>query len=168
MYRHKHFVCTSHMISHALAWLKMFELCPKHFPTLVVCLACPLIRTALLPCCSLYCPHLLHLPFSPLAERRFNQPALIHTALKVTVFTESDLLTGYEPNGLSTALTRSSLKQKSQNSMESLATRQEADLDDEQIRALLASPRYLPEREASAERSQNYHSGREGLMSSSS
>ena len=35
---------------------------------------------------------------------------------------------------------------------------QEADLDDEQIRALLASPRYLLEREASAERSQIYHS----------
>ena len=44
----------------------------------------------------------------------------------------------------------------------------EADLDDEQIRALLASPRYLPERKASAERSQLYHSEREGLLSSSS
>ena len=40
-------------------------------------------------------------------------------------------------------------------------------LDDEQIRALLASPRYLAEREASAERSQVYHSETEGLMSSS-
>ena len=40
-----------------------------------------------------------------------------------------------------------------QDSIESIATHQEADLDDEQIRALLASPRYLPEREASAERS---------------
>ena len=43
------------------------------------------------------------------------------------------------------------------NSIESIATPQEADLDDEQIRAPLASPRYLPEREASAERSQVYH-----------
>ena len=51
--------------------------------------------------------------------------------------------------------------------MESLAMPQEADVDDEQIRALLASPQYLPEREASAERSQIYHSGREALMSSS-
>ena len=50
----------------------------------------------------------------------------------------------------------------------SLATPQEADLDDEQLRALLASPRYLLEREASAERSQMYHSEREGLMSSAS
>ena len=52
--------------------------------------------------------------------------------------------------------------------MESLATPQEADLVDEQIRILMASPRYLPEREASAERPQIYHSGGEGLISSSS
>ena len=45
---------------------------------------------------------------------------------------------------------------------------QEADLDDEQIRALLALPRYLPEIETSAERSKVYHSEREGLMSTSS
>ena len=44
----------------------------------------------------------------------------------------------------------------------------EADLDDEHIRALLASPRYLLEREASAERPHVYHSERGGLMSSSS
>ena len=41
-------------------------------------------------------------------------------------------------------------------------------MDDEQIRALLASPRYLLEREAFAERTQIYHSEREGLLSSSS
>ena len=50
--------------------------------------------------------------------------------------------------------------------MESLSTPQEA--HDEQVRILLASPRYLPEREASAERSQTYHPGGQGLMSSSS
>ena len=61
-----------------------------------------------------------------------------------------------------------SLLSSTQDSIENLATPQEADLDDEQIRALLASPRFLPEREASAERSQTYHSEREGLMSSSS
>ena len=44
----------------------------------------------------------------------------------------------------------------------------DSDLDDEQILALLASPLYLQEREASAERSQVYHSERENLMSSSS
>ena len=43
-----------------------------------------------------------------------------------------------------------------------------SDLDDEQIRALLASPLYLQERDASADRSQAYHSVRENLVSSSS
>ena len=61
-----------------------------------------------------------------------------------------------------------SLLSSTQESIESLATAQEADLDDEQIRALLASPRYLPVREARAERSHIYHSDREGLISSSS
>ena len=61
-----------------------------------------------------------------------------------------------------------SLLSSTQDSIESVAMPQEADLDDEQIRSLLASPRYLPEREASAERSQVYHSEREGSMSSSS
>ena len=61
-----------------------------------------------------------------------------------------------------------SLLSSTQDSVESLAMPQEADLDDEQIRALSASPRYLPKREASAERSQIYHSEREGLLSSSS
>ena len=44
----------------------------------------------------------------------------------------------------------------------------ESDLDDEQIRALLFSPRYLHEREANADRSQVYHSVEENLMSGSS
>ena len=55
-----------------------------------------------------------------------------------------------------------------QDSTESIATPHEADFEDEQIRALLASPRYLLQREASAERSHFYHSERESLMSSSS
>ena len=61
-----------------------------------------------------------------------------------------------------------SLLSSTQDSIESLAMPQEADLDDEQIRTLLASPRYLLEREASAERSHIHHSEREGLMSNSS
>ena len=44
----------------------------------------------------------------------------------------------------------------------------ESDLDDEQIRDLLASPHYPQEREANAERSQLYHSERENMMSSPS
>ena len=55
------------------------------------------------------------------------------------------------------------------DSAESIATPPpESDLDDEQIRALLTSPLYLQQREASAERSQVYHSARENLMSSCS
>ena len=44
----------------------------------------------------------------------------------------------------------------------------QSDVDDEQIRALLASPLYLQEREASADRSQVYHYVRENLVSMSS
>ena len=44
----------------------------------------------------------------------------------------------------------------------------DSDLDDEQIRALLASPLYTREREETAERSQVYHCARENLISSSS
>ena len=60
-----------------------------------------------------------------------------------------------------------SLLSSTQDSFESLATPQEADLDDEQIRALLASPQCLREREAIAERSQIHHSERECLLSRS-
>ena len=49
-----------------------------------------------------------------------------------------------------------SLLSSTQDSVESLAAPQEADLDDKQILALLASPLYLPEREAIPERSQSY------------
>ena len=53
-------------------------------------------------------------------------------------------------------------------SEESIATPPpDSDFDDGQIRALLASPLYLQEREANAERLQVYHSVRENLMSSS-
>ena len=55
-----------------------------------------------------------------------------------------------------------------QGSPESIIIPQEADFDDEQIRALLSSSRFSPEREASAKQSQVYHSARGSLMSSSS
>ena len=54
-----------------------------------------------------------------------------------------------------------SLLSSTQDSIESITTPQEADMDDEQLRTLLASPLYLQERGASAERSQVYHSERE-------
>ena len=44
----------------------------------------------------------------------------------------------------------------------------ESDLDDDQIRSILASPLYLQEREASADRSLVYHSFRGNSVSSSS
>ena len=81
--------------------------------------------------------------------------------------TEDDQITETEGH-VKTLSNNQSLLSSTQNSIESIATPQEADLDDEQTRSLLASQRYLPEREASAERSQVYHSEREGLMSSSS
>ena len=56
------------------------------------------------------------------------------------------------------------LLSSTQDSIESIGTLQETDLDDEQLRALLASPLFLQKREASAERSQVYHSERESLM----
>ena len=103
-------------------------------------------------------------------------------------FSDPEPFTGYEPNRIveqeditctedkiteiqghvKIVSYNQSLLTSTQDSTESIATPQEADLDDEQIRALLALPRYLLEREASAERSQVYHSEREGLMSSSS
>ena len=113
---------------------------------------------------------------------------------RIDGFTDPELRTGYEPNRTvdNPIVTeqeiehspeesqipeiedkfslpyKQSLLSSTQDSDESLAMPQEADLDDEHIRALLASPRYLREREASAERSQIYHSEREGLLSSSS
>ena len=131
-----------------------------------------------------------HLLFPAHAQRRFNlKPAPIHAALEVTVSRNPNLAQVLSPTRLSTTRTslnrrvlsllkrvrfqklgdkfslpyNQSLRSSTQYSVESLATPQEADLDDEQIRALLASPRYLPEGEASAERSQIYHSEREGL-----
>ena len=54
-------------------------------------------------------------------------------------------------------------------SAESIATPPpDSDLDDEQIRNVLASPLYSQEKEASADRSRVYHSFRENSVSSSS
>ena len=67
-------------------------------------------------------------------------------------WTEDDQIAEIEDH-IKTLSYNHSLLSSTQNSFESIATPQEADLDDEQIRALLVSPRYLPERPASAERS---------------
>ena len=103
---------------------------------------------------------------------------------------EPRLLTGYEPKQLSEnqdykplhgRLTEhkdsrikplsfhQSITASTYDSAESIATRHpESDLDDEQLRALMASPLHLQERESSTERSQVYHSERENVMCSSS
>ena len=55
------------------------------------------------------------------------------------------------------------------DSAESIATLPpESDLDDEQIRDMLASPLYLQETEASANQPRVYHSHRQNFVSSSS
>ena len=89
------------------------------------------------------------------------------TVSSMTSFTEDDQITELEDRVKSLSHNQSFLP-LTHDSAESIATPPDSDFDDEQIRALLASPRYLPEREASAERSQVSNSEREGLMSSSS
>ena len=120
MYRHKHFVLTSHMMLHAHAWLK---LC---FPSKVVSSSCHLsrapcrlTRTARLLCCSPLCLHPPHLLFLAHAQRCFNQePAPIHTALEVvTILRKPNLAQVVSPKWLatrrlSTSLTRWSLTQR--------------------------------------------------------
>ena len=106
---------------------------------------------------------------------------------------EIQSFTGYEPNNDHKLFTKDKHPSEQQNlaehedlrvkplffhqpsmastcdSEESIATPPpDSDLDDDQIRALLASSLYLQEREANAERLQVYHSVRENLMSSSS
>ena len=71
-------------------------------------------------------------------------------------------------NGHSARTLRAYCAASTYDSAECIATPPEYNLDDEQIRAPLASSLYQQEREASAERSQVYHSERENLMSSSS
>ena len=82
-------------------------------------------------------------------------------------FTEDDQITELEGRVESLSYNHSFLP-STYDSAESIATPPEADFDDEQLRALLASPLHLQVRGASAERSQVYHSERESLMSSSS
>ena len=90
---------------------------------------------------------------------------------------ELNTLTGYEPNDLiemdNTEITpiffHRSCVTSTYDSAESIAALPpESDLDDEQIKDTLASPLYLPEREASADQPRVHHSCRENSVSSSS
>ena len=83
-------------------------------------------------------------------------------------FTEDDQITELEDLRVRPLSYNQSFLPSTYDSAESIATPPESDFDDEQLRALLASPLYLQERGASAERSQVYHSERENLMSRSS
>ena len=84
-------------------------------------------------------------------------------------FTEDKQLTEHEDLRVKPLSFHQSITASAYDSAESIATPPpEPGLDDEQLRALLASQLYLQEREASAERSQVYHSVRASLMSSSS
>ena len=81
--------------------------------------------------------------------------------------TEDDQISELEDRVKSLSYTQS-FPPSTHDSAESIATPPESDFDDEQLRALLASPLYLQERGASAERSQVKNSERESLISSSS
>ena len=84
-------------------------------------------------------------------------------------FTEDRQLTEHEDLCVKPLSFHQSTTATTYDSAESIATPLPgSDIDDEQLRALLASPLYLQEQEASAERSHVYHSERENLMSSSS
>ena len=61
-----------------------------------------------------------------------------------------------------------SLEHSAYDSAESIATRPDSDLEDEQLRKMLASPLYIREREENEGQARAYHSRREGLMIHSS
>ena len=120
----------------------------------------------------------------PLFSASFN-PAQIYDLTSVALWrsphpsqvrSPSSLLnpriTGVSPKTTSLLNTRICVlppTEHSVDSAESIVTPPlDADWDDEQLRALLASPLYLQEREENAGRSQVYHSKRQDLTSSSS
>ena len=98
--------------------------------------------------CQRACPSLLSQLYSHLEDMQFTEHEEIRA--KPLSFHQSITASTYD-------------------SAESIATPPpDSDKDDEQLRALLASPLYLQEREANAKRSQVCHSERENLMSTSS
>ena len=105
-------------------------------------------------------------PHTGYEPNRIVDNQIIHEQENATC-TEDDQITEIEDHVKTLSYNQSFLS-SIQDSAGSIAKLQEADFDVEQIRALLASPRYLPEGESSAERSQAYLSERESLMSSSS
>ena len=83
-------------------------------------------------------------------------------------FTGDGLFTEHEDLRVKPLSFHQSIIPSTYDSAECIVTLPESNLDDEQLRALLASPLHQQVRDGSAERSQVYHSERENLMSSSS
>ena len=97
-----------------------------------------------------------------------NEPKQLVENQDYKHFTRDGQLTEHEDLRVKPLSFHQSITASTDESAESIAAPlPESDLDDAQLRAPLASPLYLQEREASPERSQVYHSERENLMSSS-
>ena len=114
-------------------------------------------------------------PSSPFPEPVSEQPCEDQQPQQRGALAEPRRFTGYEPKQIAKDQDYRHFNEDQQlTELEDLRVRPlsfhhpESDFDDEQLRALLASPLYLQERGASAERSQVYHSERENLISSSS
>ena len=146
-------------------------------------------RRAMITRCRIL--HHARAPFPHFFPNQSSNKSAKINATQRGALTEIPLLTGYEPNwivedrdyrhstgdGQFTELEdlrirplsyHQSIKASTYDSAASIATLPESDFDDEQLRAMLASPLYRQELGASAGRSQVYHSERENLMSSSS
>ena len=191
MYRRRHFVSTSHMMLHAHAWLKLNtpSLVSRHVSRPAQCsFSVSCTSPSFTGSSSRSITSRIHCAdsrafrgdgFTDPEPRTGYEPQRtvdnrIVTEQEIEHCTEESQIPEIEDKGRELIYDPFSLPynqallSSTQDSIGSLAAPQEADLDDEQIRALLASPRYLLEREASAERSQIYHSEREDLKSSSS
>ena len=97
------------------------------------------------------------------------EPKQLAETLDQRHFTEDKQFTEHEDLRVDSLFFHQPSTASTYDPAESIATQPpDSDLDAEQIRALLASPLYLKEREANAERSHVYHSERENLMFSSS
>ena len=180
----QHITLHSFLVPHP--WHKVIWIvCPKKSSSFAQCLTPCTVHSAL-------CRHVSHYHWSPKVDHIKNPKGVCFTnpepftgyepnrivdnqtitEQEIAHSTEESQITEIEDKELtydpfSLPYDQSSLY-FTQDFFESIARPHEADLDNEQLRALLASPWYLPERQEKAERSQVYHSEREGLMSSSS
>ena len=123
-----------------------------------------------------FCPTIYQTFVAVHFTRRFSLRGYTECVFRLPAETHSP--TGYEPKDLTEEDTSILVKPmffhrpsmtSTCDSAESIANPpRKSDLDNEQIRYMLASPRYLQEREASAHRSRVYHSFRENSVLTSS